>query len=379
MSGGDLKELFDKYVSGQATSEEQDRLFQMVLDPQNQESLDVLMRNFILTSGNEEQLSEASFQSILNAIVNETPVHRVHFIRKWGWAAACALLLACAGTWFLGTHQKASRPNIMATIAPGKEGAILTLANGKQIVLDSLGNGTVATQNGVRIVLGNGKLSYDPTGNSAGEMEYNIMSTPKGRQIHMELSDGTDVWLNAASAIRFPTVFAGKERVVEVTGEVYFEVAANAAKPFLVNVNKRMKIDVLGTHFNVSAYENEESLNTTLLQGSVRITGAGKSVLLKPGEQAQVADNLSIVHQADTDKIIAWKNGLFNFEGMHLREVMRQLERWYNIEVVYENNVPDIEFYGKLKRDLSLEELFVTLKDLDIHFRIDGRKLTIFP
>lgn len=379
MPGDHLKELFDRYVSGQATKDEQDTLFRMVLEPQNQEILHVLMHNFILSSGSEEQLPESSLQSILNAIVNEKPASRVYFIRKWGWAAACAILLGCSAAWFWVTHKETPRVNALATIVPGKEGAILTLANGRQVVLDSMGNGTIATQNGVQILLGNGKLSYDPTGGGSGEMEYNTMATPKGRQIHMELSDGTGVWLNAASSIRFPTVFAEKERIVEVTGEVYFEVAANAAKPFRVNVNKRMKIDVLGTHFNVSAYGNEKSMTTTLLQGSVRVTGAGNNALLKPGEQAQVADSFSIMQHVDTDKIIAWKNGLFNFEGMRLREVMRQVERWYNIEVVYENNVPDIEFYGKLKRDLSLEELFIALKDLDIHFRIDGRKLTIYP
>jgi ferric-dicitrate binding protein FerR (iron transport regulator) len=171
----------------------------------------------------------------------------------------------------------------------------------------------------------------------------------------------------------------GKERVVEITGEAYFEVAANPKMPFKVTVNHKAEIEVLGTHFNVNAYVNEVSLNTTLLEGSVLINNGTEKAILKPGQQAQVTQAIKIVRDADIDKIMAWKNGYFNFEGMNLREVMQQLERWYDIEVVYENNVPDVRFYGELSRDLNLSGIIAALKDSDVHFRIEGKKLIVLP
>lgn len=381
MSKGSLKELFNQYITGNASPSEQEAFLHMVLLPEHRDELDALMHAFMLDTGSSSPLPESSFQSILSAIVNEikpVPVRRMHNIRKWSWVAASLLVLVLAGT-YLWTGTAINKPSSIVAIAPGKEGAVLTLANGTQVVLDSLGNGVVANQNGTQVTLTNGLLRYNAGGSPGGEIFYNKISTPKGRQFHVQLPDGTDVWLNAASTIRYPTAFTGKERLVEVTGEAYFEVAENAERPFIVNANNRAKIEVLGTHFNVNAYGNEESLNTTLLEGTVRISANGSNALLKPGEQAVLKDQLNIVSNADTDKILAWKNGLFNFEGMRLRQVMRQLERWYDIEVVYENNVPDIEFYGKLKRDISLADLFVAFKDLDIHFSMEGRKLTVLP
>lgn len=329
------------------------------------------------------------------------PVHRVHFLRRWGWAAASVIVLA-AGASFWILHQRNTKPArtavATADIAPGRNGAILTLADGTQVVLDSLGNGVIAQQNGAEVRLQNGQLAYDARGEAVGAILYNTMSTPKGRQFQITLPDGTRVWLNAASSIRYPTVFTGRERRVEIAGEAYFEIAKNEKMTFHVNVNNRMDVEVLGTHFNVNAYDNETGINTTLLEGSLRITSGraadlavkdrglqGNAVVLKPGQQAQVpasrqmTSGIKVVNNADIDKVMAWKNGLFYFDGASLAEIMRQLERWYDIEVVYEKGVPAIDFEGKMTKDIPLNGLLIALERSDVHFRIEGRRLIVLP
>lgn len=375
-----LKELFDRYVAGQASAEEQEALFRLVLQSDQRDAFEALLEEMLRRGDTSEQLSEPAFQSIVGAITGAPvarPARRIT-LRQWGWAAAVLLLLV-AGVyrWMVRTPQPVAQAH--TTIAPGREGAVLTLADGSQVTLDSLGNGLVAVQNGTRVTMANGQLQYGKTGNTPGETAFNIMATPKGRQFHVQLPDGTDVWLNAASSIRYPVRFSDKERLVEVTGEVYVEAAQDPARPLTVVVNDHTKIAVLGTHFNINAYADEQAVSTTLLEGAIRVSANGGSVTLRPGQQAQIAAGIQVKQGVDVDQVMAWKNGLFNFEGMHLKEVMRQLERWYDITVVYEKDVPDVAFYGKLKRDLSLEELLGAFKDLDIHFRMEGRRLTVLP
>lgn len=206
------------------------------------------------------------------------------------------------------------------------------------------------------------------------------MSTPKGRQYKMQLADGTMVWLNSASSIKYPVIFNKEERYVEVSGEVYFEVAKNKKQPFKVNVSNRMNVEVLGTHFNINAYDNEPDINATLLEGSVKVADKNNNVILKPGQQALLNNRPEIIVRkaVDLDQIMAWKNGLFNFEGLSFEEAMNQLERWYNIQVVYEKNVPDIRFGGKLQRSLSLNDLLDILEKTCVKFKLEeGRKLLV--
>lgn len=314
-------------------------------------------------------------------------VYRMPFIRKWGWVAAAAVMLLGGSTYFLLSHEKTSPASNLAAIAPGREGAILTLADGRQVSLDSLGNGVVTHQSGASVVMANGKLVYDPAGESSTNIEYNKMTTPKGRQFQVTLPDGTKVWLNAASSIRYPTAFTGKERRVEVTGEIYFEVAKDANKPFFVNINNKGTVEVLGTLFNVNAYDNEKSIHTTLLDGSVRVAVShANSVILKPGQQASIhqvtgmhlpEEKITVNNNPDLEKTMAWKNNLFNFEGADLQEVMRQLERWYNIDVVYENGIPDKKYMGEMSRQIPLADLLVILKVTEVDFRVEGRTLII--
>lgn len=312
-----------------------------------------------------------------------TPVRPLFRIRKWGWAAAVALLLA-GGTyyWLANRHHTALMAAKPAVIEPGRQGAVLTLADGSEIVLDSLKNGIVANQRGAAVVLGEGQLVYDPTVAGTPELQYNTMTTPKGRQFQVTLPDGTNVWLNAASSVRYPTSFTGNERRVEVTGEAYFEVVKNAAKPFIVEVNNKAAVEVLGTSFNINAYGDERSVRATLLSGSIRVgvpfAGRKKAVVLAPGQQAEVAGTqITVAENQDADKILAWKNGLFNFDGADLEEVMRQLERWYNIEVVYENGIPHTRFIGEMSRQIALTDLLDILKRTEVDFRVEGRKLIV--
>jgi hypothetical protein len=272
-------------------------------------------------------------------------------------------------------------------IAPGKQGAILTLADGRTVVLDSLGNGVVASQGGTKVVLNNGRLAYNTEGAATAEPAYNTMTTPKGRQFQVTLPDGTKVWLNAASSLRYPTAFTGKERTVDVTGEAYFEVApmlsgSGDRMPFIVKINDATQVQVLGTHFNINAYKDEATINTTLLEGSVRIVNGGEKAILRPGQQAQtgLSTRIKIVADANVEKVMAWKNGVFDFQDATLEEVMRQLQRWYDIDVVYEKGIPKLEFIGKMGRDLSLAEVLGGLQLSKVHFRLEeGRRLVVLP
>lgn len=316
------------------------------------------------------------------------PAQRVHFLHKWGWAAAVVLLFG-TGAWLINRYHQPKPASITAgtrllDVDPGKNGAILTLGDGSQMVLDSAGNGIITRQNGTAVVLKNDGLQYTPEDPGTGEVKYNTITTSKGRQFRVVLPDGTKVWLNAASTLQFPVAFNGKERVVELTGEAYFEVARNASQPFKLKAAGKMDITVLGTAFNVNAYTNEKHSYATLVEGAVRIslTGeAGNAVILKPGDQAQAdSAGMDVTRNANVEKAIAWKNGLFNFDGVGLREMMRQLERWYDLEVVYEGNVPDVLFFGEMSRTLKLSDVLTGLERSNVHFRLEeGRRLIVMP
>jgi transmembrane sensor len=295
--------------------------------------------------------------------------------------------------------------SVKPTVVPyGKNGAVLALADGRFVDLDSVQNGLVADQNGTRVSLKDGALDYDASGAVNGKIGNNSVYTPYGRQCQLTLPDGTKVWLNAGSTISFPTAFTGKQRVIKLDGEAYFEVAKNAAMPFIVKMDllqtseggwpRLARIEVLGTHFNVNTGYD---IKTTLLEGSLKVVNEGydvyedyrkkdykpkqDSVILKPGEQSvsDGVDKLKINHSPDIDKVMAWKNGLFIFEGASFNEIMRELERWYDVEIVYEKAAPKIEFEGKLTRDVPLTDLLRMFEKSDIHFRKEGRKLIVLP
>jgi ferric-dicitrate binding protein FerR (iron transport regulator) len=304
---------------------------------------------------------------------------RVRFLsRPWiRYAAAVIVLLGVGAYFWLSNRQQPVDKVVTTDIAPGREGAILTLADGSKVVLDSLGNGMVAEQHGTQVVLKDGSLSYNAS--NASTVSYNTMATPNGRQFSVQLPDGSKAWLNAASSITYPTAFIGNERPVSISGEVYFEVVKDAKRPFKVKVNDNTEVQVLGTSFNVKAYAEDASVNTTLLEGSVRLSVFQKTQMLAPGQQTMVSrnGNIRLVNHADIQKIMAWKNGLFNFQDESLEEVMKQLERWYDIQVKYIGDPPKKKFFGELGRDLTLSQVIETLQEVGIQFHIEGRTLFV--
>jgi hypothetical protein len=246
-------------------------------------------------------------------------------------------------------------------------------------MLDSVGQGTMAVQGNVQLRKNaNGEIIYQPgSGEAFGELQYNTIENPKGsKPVDMVLSDGTRVWLNAGSSMTFPLAFAGNERRVSMDGEIYFEVSHDASKPFIVAKND-VTVQVLGTSFNVQAYNNEKAMEVTLLRGAVRVNRGEKNSLLKPGQQAQINDDRIINRIADIPNVMAWKNGVFKFDRTPLEVMMRQVERWYDVEVYYEHGVPDIQLGGEIKRDLSLQQLLEGLGELGVHFEIKEKRLYV--
>lgn len=385
----DIRILLEQYLTGTATRNDLARLKQVLDDPSCSDLLDELSDELLEARLQETYSFPEAQQRVKQQVLQQIrPVLRpVRWGRVIGRAAAVLLLLGGAATWwYLSNRQPVNTAPIVRTvdkdIDAGKNGALLTLADGRVVSLDSLANGVVATQKGATAVLNNGSLSYEGTGSTNNkDLVYNTVSTPKGRQFQLVLPDGTKVWLNAGSSIRYPTAFASNERKVNITGEAYFEVISNASAPFRVLTKAHDEIQVLGTSFNISAYEDDNYSKATLLEGAIKVSANHKSLLLQPGQQAKInstgATGLELITNADLGKVTAWKNGYFNFENTNLKDAMRELSRWYDLEVVYEGQVPEIEFVGKLSRSLSLKSALTVLERAGVHFRLEGRKLVV--
>lgn len=300
-------------------------------------------------------------------------------------SAAAAIILLFIGTWFIINRKEVAKPPVAASykkdISAGKDKATLTLADGTKITLDSAKNGEVALQGDARIVKRNGQLAYNTNGSGASAV-FNIMQTPRGGQYQLLLPDGTKVWLNAASSIRYPTVFSDKERKVELNGEAYFDVAQNKSKPFIVKSGD-LEVTVLGTQFNVMAYEDEVTHQTTLVEGKVLLTKDHQRKELHPGEQGIVNDqykDIVIDKHADIDKAIAWRAGFFKFSNTDIKTLMREISRWYDVEVVYEISDFSGTYGGRINRNLELSELIKLLQGNGIHhYRIEGRRIIVLP
>lgn len=295
-------------------------------------------------------------------------------------AAASILLFISTGSYFLLKNQPLPE-NVRQQshdIAPGSNKAVLTLSNGRQILLTDAKNGKLAVQaNTVINKTDDGQITYDKTSETS-ESVYNTMTTPRGGQYHLILADGTAVWLNAASSIKYPTVFTANERLVEITGEAYFQVAHNPSKPFIVKSNGQ-RVTVLGTHFNVNAYSEEAVVRTTLLEGSVNITSGSLSKVIRPGEQSVLGkDRLDII-SVDTEDAVAWKNGMFRFTDESLEVVMRKVARWYDVDVFFlDSESKKLPCNGITTRFDNVSKVLRMIElTKQVHFKIEGKKITI--
>jgi ferric-dicitrate binding protein FerR (iron transport regulator) len=382
-----VRQFIDKHISEAELHE----LSAMLLENEDNSSFQLVVENLIRESSPAEAYNEQEWEPVYQQIVGaaertKPPVYKIPFPRR-GWVryAAAVIIVLGAGiyVWMhnsttLPAHQQSAVVNRQPVIAPGRNRAMLTLANGQQVVLDSA-QGNIVQEGQLKVVNRDGKLDYEGTGAIA---EYHTLSTPNGGQYKLTLPDGTNIWLNAASSVRYPTTFTGKERSVVITGEAYLEVAKDKVHPFVVHANGT-EVRVLGTTFNINAYAEDNILKTTLVEGSVQIKreeGNGQPEMLKPGEQAQVTGNqIAIVHNADVEQALAWKNGLFNFNGLGLHAVMKQLERWYDIQVKYEGTVAEIKFHGKMDRGVNLPDILEILTKMELKYRMEGRTLTITP
>lgn len=311
--------------------------------------------------------------------------------RKWQKLAVAALVLLIAGKailYFLPASpaKRPAGPDQAANYAhdqpPGKNNALLTLADGRTITLDSAANGGLAQQGNTRVIKLNGQIAYQNTGGGQGgdTALFNTISTAKGNQYQLILSDGSKVWLNAASSMRFPTSFKGKERRVDITGEAYFDIAKNPAMPFTIHAGNGV-IEVLGTHVNVNAYADEPTVKTTLLEGAVAVRKETGRQVLVPGQQAVFGPQGGITLSKDVDvaQETAWKDGFFWFDNTDIHKLMRQVSRWYDVEVTFKGNIGDDGFTGKIPRNVPLSKLLNVLEQYELHFTIEGKKIIVQP
>lgn len=381
-----LISLIRKYISGNATAAEMYELKLYLGDDANADSISVALERILSTTEPTEYDSvrfDPLLKNILEAdkpVIKKTKIITMPF--RWA-AAAAVLIIFSVGSYFYFNKevlQQAEPPNTIAktndVAAPASNKATITLANGKRILLDSAGNGILAKEGNVSVTkLADGHIVYGRPLSGLGfdEIQYNTLTNPRGSKVvNVTLHDGTKVWINAESSLKFPVAFFGKDRKVEITGEAYFEVAHNASNKFLVEANG-VTTEVLGTHFNVNAYDDENDVRVTLLEGSVKIN---KSVIIKPGQQAQVTSGIKVVN-ADVKQVTAWKNGLFDFKNADIKEIMSQAARWYDIEVVFSGTISPEKYKGMISRSTNLSEMMKILSINGVTYKIEGKKITI--
>ena len=391
-----IKYLFEQYKKDACTPAERQELMAIMQQPIHEVQIKQLIEGEIGKGLPEEltvfqtlspERAALIFDGIIEGNKMKLPIKMIYLQRI---AAAAIIIGAICFVGYFSIQKPVINPVaaiakqraqlLAADALPGSKGAVLTLSNGQQIILDSAVNGQLALQGGATIINKNGEVVYDVKKADAGEVLYNTMSTAKGRQYQLILSDGTKVWLNSASSIRYPAAFAGNVRTVSITGEAYFEVAKDKAKPFVVTVNN-MEVKVLGTHFNINAYADEEAIKTTLLEGSVQVSNAADVAMLVPGQQSRLYKTGAIqtISNTDVEEAVAWKNGVFIFNNADIQAVMRQVGRWFDLEVAYEGAIPKDSFGGKLPMDAKVTEVLAALQQTQVHFRIEGKRLIVMP
>ncbi len=390
-----IKFLIEQYLTGELSLEEKIELerwmdgaeqnrkfFEELTDPEilksSLEKMDHFDRNRVW---DKFQLGIRQWEETPAAKV---PV-RLMARSRFRWIAAAAIFVGITGGTYFLMHKRTADLPVIATrpvktdLSPGGNRAVLTLSNGSKIILDSAHNGMLAEQGNTKIVkTDSGRLAYTIENNKSSEksaaIEENILTTPRGGQYQLVLPDGTKVWLNAASSITYPASFAGNERKVTVTGEVYFEVVHNAHQPFRVKVNDQTMEDI-GTSFNINAYPEETSVNTTLLEGSVKIN---KAVILKPGQQARIIQSkIHVVNDADLDEVMAWKNGKMNLTNCSVQQVMNLISRWYDVDIKYTGRIPVKNFFAVIDRNVPLSVVLEALQAYGVNTTLEGNTLVV--
>lgn len=381
----------DRLAAGTITAEEWKVLQTLLTERGNDtafaEAVDRQLQERAAAPGHYPEAVQNIQQGLAARIAAErtvaAPVKRMP-LRRYLSLAAAVLLGAAVCTWWLLPHTAEHAQPVVAKVpkvAPGSNGAVLKLADGSQVLLDTVKNGTVALQGGAAVRVVNGALVYEGAGVNT---LYNTISTPKGREYHITLPDGTGLWLNAASSVRYPVAFAAKERKIDVKGEAYLEVTPDSRRPFYV-VTPQAQIQVLGTAFNVNAYEEEAAEITTLASGKIQVAGRTlsngslKPLTLQSGQAAHCNNKMLEVRPGNVEQALAWKNGVFSFNEADIPAVMRQLARWYNVEIRYEGNIPARHFEGEIGRTLRLDQVLRILTKTGIHYEIDGDIVTIQP
>ncbi|WP_316792587.1 FecR family protein [Pedobacter frigoris] len=370
------KELLRKYIAGNCTEEEKGLLETWYLQYEVKDL---------------SQVSEEEKEKQLDEVFSSLPIHHSSSrrISLWPRIAAAAAVLIILGSGFYFYRHKLAKEELVQheyvnDIKPGRNKAILTLADGRNITLDDAANGSIAKQAGITISkTKDGQLVYEVIANANEDIDapysLNTITTPKGGQYQISLPDGSKVWLNAASSLSYPLRFNKKERKVALTGEAYFEVAHNKVTPFKVKTATQ-EVEVLGTHFNVNAYQDEKSAKTTLLEGSVKISQIQSNVskLLKPGQQAIVTNTISVV-DVDLEESIAWKDNLLMFNEDNLDHIMRMIARWYNVEIVFNDDSLKTELYsGSVSKFANVSHVLKKLEQLGgVRFTIVDRTIKI--
>jgi len=376
MNKEEVKELLERYLNGNCNQEERALL----------EAWYIKYENKHLTEIAEQERSKRL--SKIRNVLQDLTVTRKRSLKMYYVAAAAVLAVMAIGVYFYVSPAFKQNTDDIADarkIPAGKNTAILTLSNGKKIDLNQNQNGILIAPQGMVYPDGSKVQGVDT---EQANIEYAWLSTPMGGQYQIVLSDGTKVWLNAASKLKYPIQFVGKERKVEIVGEAYFEVAHMKSTPFKVQSGRQV-IEVLGTHFNVSAYPEEKVIKTTLLQGRVSVSrlpdpkkarsDGQYGIILHPGEQAQLSNETIGLHDGvDLEEITAWKNGYFKFGGS-LESIMDKVARWYNVEVSYEDDFGGkLKFVGKISRAKNLAELLEVISSAgDVHFKVKGRRVVV--
>jgi hypothetical protein len=400
--------LLERYVAVLLTEAEERELAVIMNDPQQEELVrSVLLRLLEEEAGAAGGVSDqaepaASWDPVLQRVLSvdktmETapaPIRSLFPLmglsrrwmgaRRWMVAAAVLILLGGSALYIFSKSSPATpvaKTSLKSTdpIHPGSNRAVLTLASGQQIVLDDAHNGVLGQQGKTQVIkLDSGRLAYNSGGSENGTPLYNTITTPRGGQYQITLPDETKVWLNAESSLRFPTAFTATERVVELTGEAYFEVAPNKSKPFLVKTGQS-NTRVLGTSFNIMAYPDEGPVRTTLLEGAVKIDEGGHSAVLEPGEQGIFNDAVITTKTVNIRAVVAWKDGYYFFDRTPVQSVMRQIARWYNVDIVYKGTVPKDEIVGRIPRTAYVSDVLHIMELIGIHFKIEGRTIIVTP